>query len=42
AHTRKESRGTHYREDYPDTDDKNWLKHICLEQRKEKLHTYFC
>ncbi|HDQ06760.1 MAG TPA: L-aspartate oxidase [Candidatus Bathyarchaeota archaeon] len=42
AHTRKESRGTHYREDYPDTDDKNWLKHICLEQRKEKLHIHFC
>jgi L-aspartate oxidase len=42
AHTRKESRGTHYREDYPATDDKNWLKHICLEQRKEKLHTSFC
>jgi len=42
AYTRKESRGTHYREDYPTTDDKNWLKHICLEQRKEKLHTHFC
>ena len=42
AQTRKESRGTHYREDYPDTDDKNWLKHICFEERKEKLHTYFC
>jgi L-aspartate oxidase len=42
AHTRKESRGTHYREDYPNTDDKNWLKHICLEKRKEKLHTSFC
>ena len=41
AHTRKESRGTHYREDYPTTDDKNWLKHICLEQRKEKLRTSF-
>ncbi|MBI2450253.1 MAG: FAD-binding protein [Candidatus Nealsonbacteria bacterium] len=23
---RKESRGSHYREDYPDRDDKNWLK----------------
>jgi L-aspartate oxidase len=41
AHTRKESRGTHYREDYPTTDDKNWLKHICLEQREEKLHISF-
>ncbi|TET24811.1 MAG: L-aspartate oxidase [Candidatus Bathyarchaeum sp.] len=41
AHTRKESRGTHYRTDYPTTDDKNWLKHICFEQREEKLHTFF-
>jgi L-aspartate oxidase len=41
AHTRKESRGTHYREDYPTTDDKNWLKHICLEKREERLQTSF-
>jgi len=41
AHTRKESRGTHYREDYPITDDKNWLKHICLEKRGERLKTSF-
>ncbi|MQY62488.1 L-aspartate oxidase [archaeon] len=41
AHTRKESRGTHYRTDYPTTDDKIWLKHICFEQREEKLHTSF-
>ena len=41
AHTRKESRGTHYREDYPTTNNKNWLKHIGLQKREEKLHTYF-
>ena len=41
AHTRKESRGTHYREDYPTTDDRNWLKHICLEKREENLHISF-
>ena len=41
AHTRTESRGTHYRADYPLTDDKNWLKHIDLEQREKKLHAYF-
>jgi len=41
AHTRKESRGTHYREDYPTTDDKNWLKHICFEKRGERLKTSF-
>ncbi len=24
---RKESRGAHYRNDYPERDDENWLKH---------------
>jgi len=38
---RQESRGTHYREDYPRTDDKNWLKHICLERNGKGVNISF-
>jgi L-aspartate oxidase len=41
ALVRKESRGTHYREDHPQTDDKNWLKHICLERKKKSVNVSF-
>ena len=34
AHTRKESRGTHYRTDYPVTNNKDWLKHISFEKKE--------
>ncbi|CAA6677264.1 Succinate dehydrogenase flavoprotein subunit (EC [Lentimonas sp. CC4] len=29
---RKESRGSHYREDYPDRNDKDWLCWIKIKQ----------
>ena len=34
---RKESRGTHFREDYPDRDDKNWLKTINISKKNLNL-----
>jgi len=34
---RRESRGGHYREDYPDRDDENFLKHTILRQEGDKL-----
>ena len=34
---RTESRGSHYREDYPNRDDRNWLKWIVISQKEGKL-----
>jgi succinate dehydrogenase/fumarate reductase flavoprotein subunit len=34
---RKESRGWHVREDYPDRDDKNWLKWISMKDEKGEM-----
>ena len=37
---RKESRGSHFRNDYPERDDKNWMYHTLsfLDENDEVLH----
>jgi succinate dehydrogenase/fumarate reductase flavoprotein subunit len=37
ALTRTESRGTHIREDYPNRDDKNWLKWTIIREKSGKM-----
>ncbi|MCC7119495.1 MAG: FAD-binding protein [Anaerolineales bacterium] len=37
ALNRKESRGGHSREDYPERDDANWLKHTLIHKQNGKL-----
>jgi succinate dehydrogenase/fumarate reductase flavoprotein subunit len=34
---RTESRGFHFREDFPQRDDKNWLKWIVLQDASGKM-----
>jgi len=34
---RTESRGSHYREDYPEQDNKNWLKWVILKRKGGKM-----
>jgi len=34
---RTESRGSHFREDYPERDDKNWLKWTIIEKDGDRM-----
>jgi fumarate reductase (CoM/CoB) subunit A len=36
---RTESRGAHFREDYPQWDNRNWLKHLRINQKNGALQT---
>ncbi len=40
ALAREESRGFHYREDFPDSDDDEWLKTVCLQKKGEDMDVW--
>jgi succinate dehydrogenase/fumarate reductase flavoprotein subunit len=37
ALNRQESRGGHSREDFPERDDKNWLKHTLARKKGDRI-----
>ena len=38
---REESRGAHFREDYPERDDRNWLKHTLIRKTDQGLESSY-
>ncbi|HTY47534.1 MAG TPA: FAD-binding protein [Methanomassiliicoccales archaeon] len=41
AHLRQESRGSHYRRDFKERDDKNWLKHTIVTFSEGRMNVTF-
>lgn len=41
ANDRRESRGAHFRQDYPERDDTNWLKHTLVQKTSQGARIFY-